>query len=772
MAETMEIQESCEKQLLSPTINDQFFDAEDGGQNKETVDNEDEDFLKKLDEAINAESILVPKSVNEPLSPKKISLDEKENVDEADIQETSLEDIEKLLKEEETLLKGDEKDDIKSNDVEPILDEKSENDLLRGLDDDNQNTEVNNEFEEILSSIQNGESSSVKIDENKDETEVISTEKKEQTPQQPTKPAELTREESNELLLELCESPAIIQDEQLSNDTGSNQEDSNEEESSESEKNKEEEDEQKDTEVQNEQSEKEKPKDDIINLEETGSSQSSIKNDDNEQNTQETIESDQNDQIEAQSTNEEENFKVPESKSVDEEKMEVDEEKMEVDESSECPTESESAESLKTVETTESSSQEEMKEEEKPKEIVIETIKKEEVNVKLNFMRKFASSIGKLSRSDLEELLLEKITESIVFRSESTELRTKCEKQDEIIDNLKQRIQSITKQYNDLDMIHKRIVKDLKERPDQPITPVKITRAVGLQVYQPHNSNNSNNLKQKVTSTTNKPTAKRPNDSDLSEKEAEAKRKKSNKIITPMRPPLSEKEKASLEKQEATIEQKIRTKVIKSDTVSSPTSTKPTPNGMAKTQSMERSHLSSTQSIDLTDEDDTPLSMMTQQPPALVAIQKNSFMSPRGLMRPMSAVRGPSPNILNRQGLSRHPAPLPQTPVQQNHPSMKKIPPRPTIKINNVQNGIIVSWTVDTLTPEHAEIHSYQIYAYEETRSVPTTESWKHVGDVKALLLPMAVTLTQFQEGQKYHFAVRAVDIHRRMGQFSLPKTW
>jgi len=31
MTETMEIQESTEKQLSSPTNNDQFFDAEDGG---------------------------------------------------------------------------------------------------------------------------------------------------------------------------------------------------------------------------------------------------------------------------------------------------------------------------------------------------------------------------------------------------------------------------------------------------------------------------------------------------------------------------------------------------------------------------------------------------------------------------------------------------------------------------------------------------------------------------------------------------------------------
>lgn len=123
---------------------------------------------------------------------------------------------------------------------------------------------------------------------------------------------------------------------------------------------------------------------------------------------------------------------------------------------------------------------------------------------------------------------------------------------------------------------------------------------------------------------------------------------------------------------------------------------------------------------------------------------------------------------------------------------MKKIPPKPAIKINNVANGIIVSWTVETLCSDHADIHSYQIYAYEETSMSPTSENWRHVGDVKALLLPMAVTLTQFQEGknklenletffqtvflqflgQKYWFAVRAVDVHKRLSHFSTPRTW
>ena len=73
------------------------------------------------------------------------------------------------------------------------------------------------------------------------------------------------------------------------------------------------------------------------------------------------------------------------------------------------------------------------------------------------------------------------------------------------------------------------------------------------------------------------------------------------------------------------------------------------------------------------------------------------------------------------------------------------------------------------MASKFTDIKSYQIYAFHESNKDPKSK-WNPVGQVDALPLPMACTLTQFQPGHTYHFAVRSVDSYGRIAEFSQPR--
>ncbi|XP_056636952.1 myb-like protein X [Diorhabda sublineata] len=118
----------------------------------------------------------------------------------------------------------------------------------------------------------------------------------------------------------------------------------------------------------------------------------------------------------------------------------------------------------------------------------------------------------------------------------------------------------------------------------------------------------------------------------------------------------------------------------------------------------------------------------------------------------------------------KHPAPLPLPPPAVVNASLKPLLPKPHLSIRKTENGIILQWRMPYNLDIYEGIASYQLFAYQETNAPPSTDMWRKVGDVKALALPMACTLTQFADKNKYYFAVRSVDVHKRIGAFSDPE--
>ncbi|XP_016015123.1 activating transcription factor 7-interacting protein 2 isoform X2 [Rousettus aegyptiacus] len=93
-------------------------------------------------------------------------------------------------------------------------------------------------------------------------------------------------------------------------------------------------------------------------------------------------------------------------------------------------------------------------------------------------------------------------------------------------------------------------------------------------------------------------------------------------------------------------------------------------------------------------------------------------------------------------------------------------PQKPELKVKRVlrPKGIALTWNITKINPKCAPVESYHLFLCHENPSNKLV--WKKIGEIKALPLPMACTLSQFLASSKYYFTVQSKDIFGRYGPF------
>lgn len=93
-------------------------------------------------------------------------------------------------------------------------------------------------------------------------------------------------------------------------------------------------------------------------------------------------------------------------------------------------------------------------------------------------------------------------------------------------------------------------------------------------------------------------------------------------------------------------------------------------------------------------------------------------------------------------------------------------PQKPELKVKRVlkPRGIALTWNITKINPRCAPVESYHLFLCHENPSNKLI--WKKIGEIKALPLPMACTLSQFLASNKYYFTVQSKDIFGRYGPF------
>lgn len=121
--------------------------------------------------------------------------------------------------------------------------------------------------------------------------------------------------------------------------------------------------------------------------------------------------------------------------------------------------------------------------------------------------------------------------------------------------------------------------------------------------------------------------------------------------------------------------------------------------------------------------------------------------------------------------------PLPPVRSVRSQPDWKRIPPRPIVIIDFEPENQQIKWDFEEtvngkLNDDYAEIDFYEIYRYKRSDTEPFANDWKLLTTIKPQKLPIAAGLKPLGSMDRYHFAVRAVDKHKRTGMFSVPRSW
>ena len=379
--------------------------------------------------------------------------------------------------------------------------------------------------------------------------------------------------------------------------------------------------------------------------------------------------------------------------------------------------------------------------------------------------QKLKKVLKRMTRRDLEDMIQSKMVEILTNRSEIGDLRQKVDSYQKTVEKWQARAQALSKQCTDLGTVMKKYITDKKNKPGgSRVVPVKVTRSVGLQVMTADQKQRQQ-LKQQLPGTAGARIATKPGSVMAANRSVAA---------SPVRVAPTSPVKIMVNNNatnNANWPNGVRQRMTVTKTSpSSAAKPKLSPQQLAavvrtagqvtlapKTAAAPPVKKTVIDVVDLSDEDEP---LMPKQP--LVQKKPIARQLPAGAVVVRNGVG---------VGLTVHPAPLPVSPAIKHNPGWKISPSKPSLKINKRGTGIVLSWNLAYTVGTHANILSYQLYAYQETPGQrPDSSLWKKVGDVKALPLPMACTLTQFNNGNKYHFAVRALDCHNRLGPFSDPQ--